>query len=295
MLVRTQRSGQCETHIMSTDVLIRQYGNVASLSLIAYDCFITWDQEIQYVWRSSRWWIKLSFFTARYLALAAQIVNVVHSTPVVLEHMNGNCLAWFRAQVASILLLLGNMELIMMIRVCALYDKNRIIRLCLLSWFFVSRVINIWIFIVIPPNMRANIFCLCRHTVKESNQLGAVVFGAINVFGIQCFLWALTYQRYRYIVRPGLPDNPILRLVMRQNSWAFLVLSGALLSILPYSVSIRRVGLVISCTLTCTLSVLSCRLILNLRSFKNAVDESHDVVLSTIVDSIELESQHSTE
>ncbi|KAJ3561344.1 hypothetical protein NP233_g10250 [Leucocoprinus birnbaumii] len=110
--------------------------------------------------------------------------------------------------------------------VYALYEKDRLVGLCLLAWFLISRATNIWIFIVIPPNMRANLFCISQHTVKESNQLRSVLFGAIGVFGNQSLLWLLTYRRYRYFKRPGWSDNPILRLVMKENSWSFVMLTG---------------------------------------------------------------------
>lgn len=132
--------------------------------------------------------------------------------------------------------------------VYALYNRSLGLGICLVIWFFLCRAHDTWIFIVAPPTMKANAFCITQKTVKEMKRYGWVSFphlqsgfvlrlwlevsltaiSAVIVFN-QFLLWALTYWKYRRIRQqtPRWPElQPILRLVMRDNSWSFLVLGG---------------------------------------------------------------------
>ncbi|KXN84153.1 hypothetical protein AN958_00395, partial [Leucoagaricus sp. SymC.cos] len=215
---------------------------VASLSLFIYDHFLTWDQEVDHVWKNSPLWIKCSFFTSRYLSLAAQIFNIVHSLPVVIEQVDGSCLTWFRVQGGSLMLLLANLELVMMVRTYAIHDQNTLIGTFLTIWLVLCRAHGLWIFIIVPPKMKHDKYCIVQRAVNESKQ-----FGAVLVFN-QTLLWILTYWKYRRNVhtRPEWSNHPIVKVVIRDNSWVSLVLGGFFIALLPYIFYLPQMGQVIS-------------------------------------------------
>ncbi|XP_006457410.1 hypothetical protein AGABI2DRAFT_188979, partial [Agaricus bisporus var. bisporus H97] len=99
-----------------SSVMVRQYTNIAGLVLLVYDQIITWDREVNRIWRSSDRALKTMFFLGRYLALAIQIINLIVSHPYVLEKPMMDCHKWFGFQTSAVLLLLLNLRLVFTLR-----------------------------------------------------------------------------------------------------------------------------------------------------------------------------------
>ncbi|KAF9449611.1 hypothetical protein P691DRAFT_667119 [Macrolepiota fuliginosa MF-IS2] len=217
-------------------VQIRQYSNVAGLAVLVYDQILTWEQEVQYIWSGSDIFVKSSYCLSRYLALIIQIVGIIHSSPSVLLRRKGNCLPWFTFQVYTTYLLLWNLELVMMTRVYALYGRTPPMGALLVVWFIISRVLNIWSGMESLKGLEPNLFCTTTETPEDSKWFSLTV--VINQF----LLWVLTYYKYRSAVREGWSKHPIVRVVVRDNLWVFIILSGIIISLLPYSLYIQQVG-----------------------------------------------------
>ncbi|KAF9444302.1 hypothetical protein P691DRAFT_712088 [Macrolepiota fuliginosa MF-IS2] len=267
-----------------SEVQIRQYCNVAGLAVLVYDQILTWEQELQYIWLDSEIFLKSSFFLSRYLAPTIQIINIIHSSPPVLERRRGKCFPWFAFQIFSTCMLLWNMEVVMMIRVYALYDRARLMGTLLVLWFTFSRILNFWNGIDAMENMEADRFCIIKKTPDGSKWFSLTII--VNQF----LLWALTYYKYRDAVKEGWSRHPIVRVVMRDNSWVFITFTGILVSLLPYSFYVQQVGHIIFSLFNCIISIMSCRLILNMRSIKGTGnDTDSQMELTTII----LDEEHS--
>ncbi|KXN80866.1 hypothetical protein AN958_07088 [Leucoagaricus sp. SymC.cos] len=201
----------------------RQYLNAAGLSLLVYEQFITWETEFQSIWRSSPWNVKLTFFIARYFSLGAQIANLIYSTPVFIRRQNGNCLPWFKLkfQTGSVMLLMWNLEAIMMVRVYALYGRKLWIGALLIFWFACCRASDVWFWTVGNDQLKLDMYCILTQVSATSRWMSLLV--VIN----QTILWFLSYRKYRTAVRDQwIEQSPVLRTVIRDNSWTLLVLFG---------------------------------------------------------------------
>ncbi|KAF9447267.1 hypothetical protein P691DRAFT_645240, partial [Macrolepiota fuliginosa MF-IS2] len=238
---------------------LRQSRTVAGLALLAYDQILTWEQEVRYIWRDPEVFLKSSFFLSRYLALVIQIINIIHSSSSVLQRHGWNCLLWFSFQTFTTSLLLCNLELVMMIRVYALYDRTRLMGTLLALWFTLSRILNIWNGVQSVGAIETDSFCIIKETPNSSKWF------SLTTVTNQFLLWALTYYKYRDAVKGGWSKHPIIRVVMRDNSWVFIVLAGIFISLLPYSLYVDQVAHIIFSLLTCIVSIMTCRLILNMR------------------------------
>ncbi|KAF9444296.1 hypothetical protein P691DRAFT_796652 [Macrolepiota fuliginosa MF-IS2] len=238
-------------------VLTRQYANVAGLALIVYDQALTWDKEVKCIWRSSERGIKLSFFLARYLA-----TNLVYTHPHILKRGWVGCHTWFGFQTSGIGLLLINLELTLMLRVYALYERSLKIKVILASWFIFSLGMSAFIGGRSIHVLKLDSNCIMTETPETTTTF------SVMVMLDQCVLWGLTCYKYRDAIRNGWSKNPIMRLVMRDNTWTCIGICCLFIAVLPYSLVVEQIGHIMYCLLCSLLSITTCRMILNMRSLE---------------------------
>ncbi|KAF7762307.1 hypothetical protein Agabi119p4_8900 [Agaricus bisporus var. burnettii] len=232
---------------------IRQYTNIAGLVLLVYDQVITWDKEVNRIWRrSSDWVLKIMFFLARYCALATQIINLVATHPYILEKQVMSCHKWFGFQTSAIGLLLLNLQLILMLRVYALYERSKKVAGFLLCWFLVYTTLLLLIGYDSVPVLKLDSNCIMVESPDSRRTLSFSVLCILD----QCILWGLTANKYRDALRCGWSTNPILRIVMRDTSWSFLAICCLFISTVPYSLMVKQVGHIVYCLLCSLVSVL---------------------------------------
>lgn len=266
---------------MASEALTRHYLNIAALSLLVYDNFLSWDKEKRYIWDTAPWAVRLSFCIGRYIALAGQITNVICSSPSYSGWKPEACLRWHRSQMAVVLILFWNMELVMVVRVYALYNRSIRVGGLLAFWFLLSRGFDAWRVTQMMQEVVMDKECLVpRPSVRVE---GFIVLVLLN----QGIFWSLTYRRYRSAVREGWSGNPIIRVVMRDNSSVFVVLAGLFCSILPYEIYIKQVLHVMIPIMICTFSIMSSRLILNLRGLKVSEKDAEQGEISTITSTVD--------
>ncbi|KXN81066.1 hypothetical protein AN958_06139 [Leucoagaricus sp. SymC.cos] len=190
--------------------------------------------------RGSPWHIKATFVLSRYFALLGQIVNVVFSNPTIVQQkLNGNCLPWFKFQMGVLNILIWNMELVMMIRVYALYGCSIWLGVFLGLWFLSCRAFNVWCLQRAASQIRTDANCILEKSPDTVRWLSLIVF--VNQAG----LWFLSYHKYQTARREGWSAGPLVRLVMRDNCWAFLTVAGLLFSLMPYDIFIKQRGHII--------------------------------------------------
>jgi hypothetical protein len=54
--------------------------------------------------------------------------------------------------------------------VYALYNQSRLLGISFLLWFLLCSAHDTWMCVIIPHQMKANLFCITQTTVKESKQ-----------------------------------------------------------------------------------------------------------------------------
>lgn len=231
--------------------------------MLVYDSFLNWDKETRYIWGGAPSAIKLSFCICRYLALAGQIVNIIYSSPTFLERGNVNCFRWFLCQMCVVNLLVWNMDLIMIIRIFALYDCSVRLGGILALWFIFCRGLDGWNVSRSSQEVVMDNLCIIRKILKYAKWFSA------SHLSTQAGFWLLTYRKYRQAKHEGWSNQPLIQLIMWDNSCVLLVLSGVLLSILPYDIYTQKAAHVAIVAMTCAVSIMSSRLILNVRSLKS--------------------------
>ncbi|EKM77898.1 hypothetical protein AGABI1DRAFT_114795 [Agaricus bisporus var. burnettii JB137-S8] len=263
-----------------SSVMIRQYTNIAGLVLLIYDQIITWDKEVNRVWLSSDWVLKIMFFFGRYWALAIQIINLVATHPNILEKQLVNCHKWFGFQTGAVVLLLINLQLILKLRVYALYERSKKMAGFLFCGFICYIAVMFWLGSKFILALKLDSNCM---VMEKFDPTTTIAFCAISMIDLG-ILWGLTVNKYRDALRYGWSTNPILRLVMRDTSWSCLAIFCLFIALLPYTLIVRQVGHIIYCLLCSLVSILTCRTILNMRGLSHS-----DGPLSIDITTMELE------
>ncbi|KAF7760596.1 hypothetical protein Agabi119p4_11272 [Agaricus bisporus var. burnettii] len=263
-----------------SSIMVRQYTNIAGLVLLVYDQIITWDREVNRIWRSSDRALKTMFFLGRYLALAIQIINLVVSHPDVLEKQMMDCHKWFGFQTSVVLLLLLNLRLVFTLRLYALYERSTKIAAFLLSGFVFYTPGLFLIGSRLVPQLKLDSSCMA---MESANSKAIISFTVICMLD-HCIIWGLTANKYRDAIRRGWSTNPILRLVMRDTSWSCLAICGLFIAAIPYSMMVGRIGHIIYCIFSSLISVLTCRTLLNMRGLSGS-----EGPLSIDITTVELE------
>ncbi|TFK74284.1 hypothetical protein BDN72DRAFT_80022 [Pluteus cervinus] len=196
-------------------------GKIASVSFLLWDVLITLDQEVEYIWSKPRnSWMKWQFFFTRYFAVAAQVTNrCIEGVIVSGVYLDTDPLKrWFISEIFVGNLLMTAVEVVLMVRVYALYGKNRWIG-ALFCLMLIAEAIAMVVGVV--RNLPDGQF-------KEFNVLTTTPYSFIY-YGIaacvtQIAILILTVIGYKLAVRDGWGKVPIVTLMLRDGSAIFLIL-----------------------------------------------------------------------
>ncbi|KAF5348114.1 hypothetical protein D9756_010765 [Leucocoprinus leucothites] len=108
----------------------------------------------------------------------------------------------------------------------------------------------------------------------------------------QSVFWSLTYRKYRSAIQEGWSDNPLLQLVMRDNSAVFL---GLLFSLIPCEVFIQQAIHSAIPIMICVVSIMSSRLILNIRGLRVTSEDTELIEVLTVISVPETQSHFKNE
>ncbi|KAI5116273.1 hypothetical protein M0805_002619 [Coniferiporia weirii] len=110
---------------------IQLFARVSATTLLAYDIVITMDKEVKYFWKTPFTPISFLYFLNRYLGLLEALVDV-----------RCDFLSWFY-QISGWIGILA-VDVILLIRVIALYERSQKLTVCLSSLFVVEAAVMLW-------------------------------------------------------------------------------------------------------------------------------------------------------
>ncbi|EPQ50397.1 hypothetical protein GLOTRDRAFT_133950 [Gloeophyllum trabeum ATCC 11539] len=273
-----------------------RYAELASSTIVIYDHLITLDQEIDLIWKASWTPGKVLFLTNRYYVLASVIFNnyVLFTTHLSdsdfsfnRSHMHslslhGNsCVKWFRWQGTTGLLVSMIAEIILQLRLYALYHLNRRVLVLMCGAFLVSAGTAAVIMgtvlarisahsglipglpFCIPVNVPSWFYTFWIPTLGFESLLCALaLFRAFKDFRSRTSL----FQSGRHIVKILIRDSVIYYLIMFATYFTNLII------FLTGNVGVLESGIGFAVTMSC---VMGSRLCLNIR------DVHHELEVST--------------
>ncbi|TFK47652.1 hypothetical protein OE88DRAFT_1665918 [Heliocybe sulcata] len=216
-----------------------RYAELASSSIVVFDHLVTLDQEIELIWKA-RWTPgKALFFINRYYVLGSVIFNnyVVFSSH--LSDTVGLCVRWIQWQGCTGIISTMVVEIILQLRLYALYQLNRGVLVFMCCAFIVSVSAGVTIMALVLLRLSANsqiipgiVFCIPVNAPSffyafwiptlafESLLCGLALYKAFKDFRSR----STVFQSGRHIIKVLIRDSVVYYLVMFATYFANLVI-----------------------------------------------------------------------
>ncbi|KAF8056545.1 hypothetical protein FPV67DRAFT_641415 [Lyophyllum atratum] len=240
---------------------LRNCSALAAFTLLLWDGLINADHEYQHIWDSRTGAVKHMYLFSRYYGIFAHIANLVMILgPLNTVHNTGAvCAAWFGFNMVSFLCLIFTLEVLLSLRLYALYQKNRKIGALLVSMTFVGVGVSV------ACGLRSTQKMVFKATCVAVNVPYDAVYFSMFTFLRHTFIWMLTIRKRNVGRIRDLSRAPIVRLMLRDGAWIFAAISAILTTMTPYCVLIPAVAQTMIPWSISFVSVLICRLILNMQ------------------------------
>ncbi|KAF8900702.1 hypothetical protein CPB84DRAFT_1778704 [Gymnopilus junonius] len=243
---------------LGEEVFARNICSLAGLVWLIWEYVVTWHNEYRYIWGGSMNRVKYIYLFSRYFAIAAQVVNtcLVFFPLSRLPVGRRECEAWLLFMIVSACLLMLAVDIVIMLRVYALYNCS--LRIALFLAFLLLGQIAVattCTALTIPKTPFGPTCDVLKTPLDAAYIMAAAIFS-------QTVLLILTVRKRKV----AFGQSPVVDLVVRDGAWVFALIVSMFVVIIPYllvaQVAKPYVILVLPLSL---LSIMACRLILNMQ------------------------------
>lgn len=238
--------------------------NTAAVFYLIWELAITFDNEVEYIWsKPNSAWIKWVFLFARYFALAIQICTRIIESFIVNGTITDTSRVkiWHICRVLTALVVMLCGEVVLMARVYAMYNRAR--------WAFLF-----FVFIIVAETavVVVGIFVSLPHDFQLRDALTSIPL-SFSYFGIAILFSQFSIvalSAYKYFSEPWSGEEPLVKVLVRDGSLAFVVASLLSIQLVVYSVLRAEWSVAMYTWFISFTSALACRLILNLQALPPA-------------------------
>ncbi|KAH8107813.1 hypothetical protein BXZ70DRAFT_13294 [Cristinia sonorae] len=230
-MIRVVQSGAITTSI-AYDAQVTKYCNVAAAAFLVYDMFIHMGDEVELIWKSRNTWVKWIYIYVRHYSILVVGLLLIHGNSRV-PFTHQSCINWLIAESVFSNSIVSVTELVLLIRLFAIYGKSKLI-LGVLSIASLAEMITVTIATVKSFN-----------GAEVSLELGCVLLyvppiltaGWAASLAFQTLIFALTVGRWltHLMVTKQLGRQSIMFVFMRDGGWAYgLMLIVCLVNLLTF-------------------------------------------------------------
>lgn len=245
------------------------FSSVAAYTVLVWELLTQFENEVHWIWTIS-WasWIKWNYIIGRYGALAIQGIYLYrHIYSQHHPYSPSECLVWSTFRTIVVSLFSASVQVTLLVRVCALYDREKQIRLSLrlLHIATVLLSIGIWTYLACQPiGFNGD----CSFVDSETGRWAVLTVTTATLMRDLILVVALAGKMVRLSRLPHAP--PIFHLVMRDGVWTFMVVTVtlAIAQGFIYSGEFRSSDITLDWVVA-AYSFASTRLILNVGKFKS--------------------------
>ncbi|KDQ52590.1 hypothetical protein JAAARDRAFT_40194 [Jaapia argillacea MUCL 33604] len=206
-----------------------RYSSLASLIFLIWDICVTFDQEVEFIWKQhARFPVKWLFLFVRYWAVVIQTLIFLTATGGItnIGLRADQCETWYSFQSFATQSLTIAVEMILMLRVYALYNRSRAMRILMLAILAIEVAFVVPVYVIYVPRVKYGIQCSAT-TTQDSKALFVSISTASIL--IQFILSGFTLVKTAGAIKSGWGRTPVMIILMRDGSWVFLIQFGAMM------------------------------------------------------------------
>ncbi|EMD32751.1 hypothetical protein CERSUDRAFT_118479 [Gelatoporia subvermispora B] len=259
------------------------YSEVAAVTVLTWDILTSISDEVEHIW-SKRWTpAKVMYLISRYLPwmfqLALLAININGSTG--LQFTMEQCRKWMTMQAVILQIIVTTVDVILIIRVYALYNRSHVLLACLMIACVAEIAVLCYVLAIVTPELGFNRECF----VISSPHFFVVYWITSLIF--ETVLFVLTLAKFLSALHQGWGSGQLVQQFTRDGTWAYTVIFATMLvnAMLYDFMHSPLAGICFTWLLT-VLSCAGCRLILLPRTRSaNEVDGTvvvHDIELDQL-------------
>lgn len=193
------------------------YSAMGALAFTTWDIIITFDDEVREIWKKPWTHLKSLYLFLRLFSFSAQLLAVIVymklSAGLTLSH--SGCRKWVVFQGVTSQILMIGVQVILILRVQALYNENKFFRR-LLPTLFVSEIVVMSVLFT----LKADEIQYGPHCVIIYFPVAAVGF-FLSAMLLDTLLFVLTMAKFYQSLRDGWGQVPVISQFMTDGIWAF--------------------------------------------------------------------------
>ncbi|KAJ6500029.1 hypothetical protein C8R47DRAFT_276676 [Mycena vitilis] len=258
-----------------------QWASYAGLTFATCEIILTYRTERTYIWRNPQGStsVKRLYLLSRYLAFATHITNTVLSTlvrkyTVIPHHL---CRIAVQYQGIVLFVLLGILDVILMLRVYALYNRRFYLAAIFVILLVLRFIFPATAFFRGLPRQQFNASCLVLSAGREA----AVYLLAGGELFVQMVVLGLTLSRHVSATRGGW-GNPLFSLLSRDGSLVFSATAVGMIAIIAVCLNPADGAHLVFPLLVIIMSSAGCHLIMNMQKMADPIPLESDPVLTTM-------------
>ncbi|KAF9047381.1 hypothetical protein BJ165DRAFT_1097490 [Panaeolus papilionaceus] len=244
----------------------------SALSILTWEWLLSLPFEVSTIWNSSSTFAtQILYFISRYLGLIAVIadsvlVSRIHAVTTIDPKL---CRWWLGSRSLTAIILLFGLEFQLTMRVLALYGQSK-----RMMFFLCGLLASKTLAMVVLAVLMVQDYGFGSACTTERVPVVAIYICALQMIN-QAMIWWLTLLRHWQFVRHSRSSSPLLKLVTRDGSWVFLLLTLIFIVALvasvaflyggPFSYTARYLQLIFP-SMVAILSFSTCRIIINLQN-----------------------------
>ncbi|KAF9000910.1 hypothetical protein BDQ17DRAFT_1359171 [Cyathus striatus] len=251
-----------ETATYISLIIARNHACLVALVVLSWEWLSTFPHEVEWIWTRPLTIVKCTYLFARYFGLVVQIVNVIllftvlSKFPIPVE----SCRTWFTTLFAVCVSMLTAVDIILIIRVYALYYKSSKVAITL--GILISIQFFVEIFCITYAFRKISFDFICNATQLPSEPYFFVGLECV----IQIVIWSMTFkQRGNLIARNFHCRIPLLDLLFRDGTFVAVLIFGIFSGLLPHTIRTRTCQIHFAVIWPMSFfSASACRLVINM-------------------------------
>ncbi|KAI0646399.1 hypothetical protein C8Q79DRAFT_667524 [Trametes meyenii] len=196
----------------------------AATAFLVWDTLINLDREVEYIWSGPNSWVKWTFLLIRH------IPYLIQGSVLTLVALSGHvwqprqCRAWIIYQLVAIEALIIAVEVVLIVRIYAMYSRNRAVLLLVLTLFCAEIGAMCTVLAISIPKITFTTQCLITSTPALFPTYWTISLA------FETSLFTLTLIKFmNNVVRTQLSRQSILFVLMRDGTWAYAIIFAVML------------------------------------------------------------------